>query len=134
MTRYLSAYFITAIVFFGMDFAYLSTAGVPMFRQALGDQLATPMRAVPAVVFYLLFIVGLVFFAVAPAFDTGKWTTALLRGAALGFTAYATYELTNYATLARWTPKLVFFDLTWGTIVSGVAASIGYALASRWTH
>lgn len=133
MTRYLSAYVITAIVFSGLDFAYLSTLGVPMFRQALGDQLATPMRAAPAIVFYLLFIAGLVFFAVAPAFDSGKWTTACLRGAALGLIAYATYDLTNYATLARWTSKLVLFDLAWGTIVSAVSASIGYALANRLT-
>lgn len=128
MLRYVIAYIVTGIVFLGLDAVYLSTAGAAMYRQALGDQLASPMRVVPAVLFYLIYIGGLMVFAVAPAFESGKWITAVGRGAMLGFLAYATYELTNYATLARWVPKLVVVDLVWGTVLSGVAAGIGVFL------
>ncbi|MCY0385946.1 DUF2177 family protein [Robbsia sp. Bb-Pol-6] len=134
MARYVVAYLVAAVVFLGCDFIYLRFAGAPMYRQALGDQLADPMRIGPGILFYLIFIAGLVFFAVAPAFATGDWKTALLRGAALGFVAYATYELTNHATLARWTPRLVVVDMTWGTVLSGVAAALSYALTVRWTR
>lgn len=134
MSRYLIAYIVTAVVFLGLDAVYLSTAGAPMYRQALGDQLASPMRIVPGIIFYVIFIAGLQFFAVMPAFEDGQWTTALIRGAALGFIAYATYEFTNYATLARWTGKLVLVDMVWGTVLSGVASSVAYALATRWTR
>lgn len=132
MTRYLLAYFIAIVVFLGFDAAYLKFLGAGMYRQALGDQLADPVRIVPALAFYLIYIGGLLYFAISPAFDTGSWGTAALRGALFGFVAYATYELTNHATLARWTPKLVAVDLSWGTVLSGVAATAAYGLASRW--
>lgn len=134
MSRYLVAYIVTAVVFLGLDFIYLRFAGGPMYRQALGDQLAEPMRVLPGIIFYVIFIGGLQYFAVSAAFQDGQWTTALVRGAALGFIGYATYEFTNYATLARWTGKLVLVDMVWGTILSGIASSIAYALATRWTR
>jgi len=134
MSRYLIAYVVTAVIFLGLDFVYLSLAGGPMYRQALGDHLANPMRVVPGIVFYVIYIFGLQYFAVSPAFQDGQWTTALVRGAVLGFIAYATYEFTNYATLARWTGKLVLVDMVWGTVLSGVASSIAYALTTRWTR
>ncbi|MGI4856657.1 MAG: DUF2177 family protein [Janthinobacterium lividum] len=132
MARYCVAYLVAAVVFLGCDAIYLRFAGAPMYRLALGDQLADPMRAGPGILFYVIFIAGLVFFAVAPAFAAGGWITACLRGAALGFVAYATYELTNYATLARWTPHLVVVDIVWGTMLSGVASALSYLLAVRW--
>lgn len=134
MARYVVAYLVAAVVFLGCDVVYLRFAGAPMYRLALGDQLADPMRVGPGILFYVIFIAALVFFAVAPAFAAGGWLTALLRGAALGFVAYATYELTNYATLARWTPQLVVVDMVWGTVLSGVASAVSYGLAMRWTR
>ncbi len=133
MARYLIAYVVTAVVFFGLDALYLRFVGGAMYRQALGDQMADPARIVPAVAFYLIFIAGLLYFAIAPSFVLENWSAAAGRGAALGFVGYATYELTNYATLARWTPTLVFVDLTWGTLLSACASSIGYLASSRWT-
>lgn len=133
MTRYVVAYIVTAVVFFGLDALYLRFVGGAMYRQVLGDQMADPARIAPAIAFYLIFIGGLLYFAITPAFGSGMWSSAAGRGAALGFLGYATYELTNYATLARWTSKLVVVDLTWGTVLSAVAAAIGYLLANRWT-
>ncbi|MGI4814614.1 MAG: DUF2177 family protein [Janthinobacterium lividum] len=129
MSRYLIAYIASGVVFFALDFAYLSLAGVSMFRHALGDWLADPMRLGAGLLFYLVYFIGLIFFAVAPAFETQSLGTAVLRGAMLGLIAYTTYELTNYATLARWNLTLVLVDTIWGIVVSAVAAGVGYRVA-----
>lgn len=121
------AYVGTAVVFLLMDAVYLRFIGGALYRAALGDYLVEPVRVGPAVAFYIIYVLGLVYFAVLPAIATGEWSGALWRGAALGFLAYATYELTNYATLARWTPALVAADMVWGTIVSAAGATAGYA-------
>ncbi len=131
MSRYFIAYIATGVVFVALDFAYLASFGISMFRNALGSQLADPMRVGPGAAFYLLFVAGLVFFAVAPAFADAGLGSALLRGAALGLVAYATYELTNYSTLASWSLRLVIVDTAWGTIASAIAAAAGYWAAAR---
>ena len=121
------AYAATAVVFLLMDAVYLRFIGGALYRAALGDYLVEPVRVGPAVAFYVIYVLGLVYFAVLPGLASGHWVGALGRGAAVGFIAYATYELTNYATLARWTPALVAADMAWGTIVSAVGATAGYA-------
>jgi uncharacterized membrane protein len=102
-----------------------------LYRPAIGDLLAENFRLAPAVVFYLIYAAGLTFLAVRPAFQTGEWTTALLYGAVVGFMAYATYDLTNQATLKSWSTTLTVADLLWGTFVSAAAATIGYFLTVR---
>jgi len=82
------------------------------------------MRA--AVVFYLISIFGTVFLAVLPALKAGLWRRAALNGAVLGFVAYATYDLTNQATLAQWSTQLTIVDLCWGTVLTAVSATGGY--------
>ena len=82
-----------------------------------------------AIVFYLIYAAGVVFFAVRPAVQSGNWSDALLRGAALGFLAYATYDLTNLATLRNWPVSVTLADLVWGTLLTAVAASAGSAAA-----
>ena len=84
----------------------------------------------PAAAFYLLYVAGILFFAVFPALATGRWTTALGRGAALGLVAYATYDLTNAATLRGWSTTVTIADLCWGTALTALAATVGY-LATR---
>jgi uncharacterized membrane protein len=82
-----------------------------------------------AVAFYLIYILGILFFAVRPALAAGDWRTAALNGALCGFFAYATYNLTNLATLKVWSLKVSLIDMAWGTLLTGVAASAG-ALAA----
>ena len=94
--------------------------------------LAPTFRPVPAVLFYLVYIAGLTFFAVRPALASGSLGTALLYGAAFGFVAYATYDLTNQATLKNWSTVLTVADLAWGTVLSAGAAGIGQWLAQRF--
>ena len=131
MKTYFAAYLVTLVAFLVIDFIWLSTMASRLYRPAIGDLLADNFRLAPAVVFYLISAAGLTFLAVRPAFQTGEWTTALLYGAVVGFMAYATYDLTNQATLKSWSTTLTVADLLWGTFVSAAAATIGYLITVR---
>ncbi len=85
----------------------------------------------PAVLFYLLYIAGILYFAVLPAMGDGRWQTALLQGAVLGFLCYATYDLTNLATLKSWSVKVTVLDIIWGTVLTGGAALGGWWATSH---
>lgn len=102
-----------------------------LYRPAIGDLLAENFRLAPAIIFYLIYAAGLTFLAVRPALISGQWSTALLYGAAVGFMAYATYDLTNQATLKSWSTTLTVADLLWGTFVSAAAAVIGFLVTVR---
>ena len=129
MKTYILSYLATAFVFLGMDAIWLSTMGGALYRPLLGNMLLEKFSLAPAVIFYLLYVVGIVIFAVSPAFESGRWTTATLYGALFGFFAYATYDFTNQATLKDWSAIITVVDLCWGTVVTGVAATIGYLIA-----
>src|SRR6478609_3963737 len=106
MKRYLVAYLVTLIVMVLIDAVWLSTMADRLYRPVMGDMLAPQFTLVPALVFYLIYPAGLVFLAVRPALRQGALSAAILSGAVLGFTAYATYDLTNQATLIRWSTAL----------------------------
>ena len=120
------AYVVTLAAFALLDFFWLSRMADVLYRPAMGDMAAANFRPVPAVLFYLLFCAGLVYFAVRPALGAGDWSMAFVQGAALGLIAYATYDLTNQATLKNWSTTLSIADMSWGTVLSGVAATAGY--------
>ncbi len=98
-----------------------------LYRPILKDILVDGFRPAPAIAFYLVYAAGLVYFAVRPGLASESWSRALLNGALFGFFAYATYDLTNQATLRNWTTTLTVADMAWGTILSAVAAAIGVA-------
>jgi uncharacterized membrane protein len=117
----------TLVVFVAIDFVWLSGMANVLYKPILGDMLAPEPRLGPAVVFYLIYGAALTFFAVWPALAPGKGMgTALLHGAIFGLAAYATYDLTNQATLKNWSTLLTMADLAWGTALSAVAATAGY--------
>ena len=126
MTRYAVAYVATFIIFLGIDAVWLTTMSQRLYRQYLGDVLAENFSPVPAVVFYLLYVVGMLIFALSPAFATGKWTTAALYGALFGFFAYATYDLTSHATIRGWPAIITVVDICWGTLVTSVSAALAF--------
>lgn len=131
MTRYIAAYLATLIVFLAIDFVWLSSAANVLYKPILKDILLPEFKIAPALVFYALFPLALVIFGVAAGIRTGNWTDALLYGALFGFFAYATYDLTNQATLRNWETKLTVIDMIWGSFVSGTAATAGYFI-SGW--
>jgi len=128
---YIIAYLSTALTFLGFDVVWLSVAAGRLYKPRLGPLLLDSFSVTPAVAFYLLYIFGILTFAVFPALATARWTTALWRGALLGLVAYATYDLTNQATLKGWSTTVTIADLCWGTALTSIAATAGF-LVTRW--
>jgi len=120
-----------AIVFAGLDAVWLCATNARLYRPVLHAILSDGARPIPAALFYLLYVTGLTVFAVAPALRVGRWTTAARTGALFGLFAYATYDLTNQATLTVWATRITVLDLCWGCVVSAAGATAGY-FAGRW--
>jgi len=121
----LVGYSVTAVVFLALDAAWLTTMADRLYRPALGRLMLDRFEVLPAVAFYAVYLVGVLVFAVLPGLESRRTTTALGLGALLGFVAYATYDLTNQATLRDWPWRVTIADLCWGTLVTGVAAAVG---------
>jgi uncharacterized membrane protein len=134
VTAYGIAYVSAGLVFLSIDAVWLTLAAPSLYRPLIGDMLLERFNLLPAVLFYVIYIAGIVVFAISPAFSTGRWTTAMLHGALLGFAAYATYDLTNQATLRNWPVAVTVADLCWGTILTAFAATAGYLIAHAFTH
>ena len=128
---WLSAALATAIGFLALDSIWLSFAASRLYRPRLGSLLLEQFKVAPAAAFYLIYLAGILVFAVAPALAAGRWTAALWRGAVLGLVAYSTYDLTNQATLRGWSTTVTIADLCWGSFVTATAATIGFSVA-RW--
>jgi len=128
VTKYLIAYGATLLVLLVLDFLWLGLVMRGFYKTALAPIMRETPLIVPALLFYAVYAVGLTYFAALPGIDAGQWQRALLIGAAFGFFAYFTYDMTNYVTLKDFPLKVLFVDVIWGTVVSGVAA-----LASWWS-
>ncbi|WP_312145892.1 DUF2177 family protein [Brevundimonas sp.] len=125
------AYVLTLIVFAVIDTAWLGTMGDRLYRPLIGTMLADKFRIAPAIAFYAIYAAGLTLFAVMPGLAEGGWKKALLWGGLFGLFAYATYDLTNLATLKTWSLKLSLIDMAWGAFVSASASATACALAMR---
>lgn len=128
MTKYLIAYGATMLVFFAIDFVWLGVVAKDFYRERLGALMLEQVNLPVAAVFYLIYIVGIVVFAISPALQGGSWKTALMLGGLFGFIAYGTYDVTNLATLRGWPVSVVIVDMAWGTVLTGVSATLGYAI------
>lgn len=131
---YAIAYAATLVAFLAVDAVWLYKMGSVLYRPTLGDILLEAPRFAPAVVFYLVYPIGVLAFAVAPALKSGSMLTAIGWGALFGALAYATYDLTNYATLRNWTLQITLADIAWGAFLTGVAAAAGYGAATASRH
>ncbi|MEY4880278.1 MAG: hypothetical protein RJB62_1747 [Pseudomonadota bacterium] len=127
MTRYLLPYVATGSVLLCLDLIWLRLASEAIFRPEVGPLLSDNPNLSAAALFYLLYVGGLVYFAVWPALNAHSLALAVLNGAVLGFIAYMTFDLTSLAILKGWSVKVAILDIAWGTFVSAVAASAGYA-------
>jgi len=133
MLKYVAAYLGAGLTFAAIDAVWLSTMADRLYRPVIGPLMADKPNMTAAVIFYLISIGGIVFLAITPALKEAAWTRALLNGAVLGFVAYATYDLTNQATLSVWSTRLTIIDLCWGTTLTAVASVGGY-FAARWAE
>jgi uncharacterized membrane protein len=125
-------YATTLMVLVVGDVIWLSYFAKTMFRPTLGNILLDDPRWLAAVLFYVLFAAGLVYFVITPALRISSWPSAALSGALFGFFAYMTYDLTNLATIKVWTVPLALTDMAWGTFISALAAVAGYLAAARF--
>lgn len=134
---YVIAYAAAGITFGILDALWLRWAGPNLYRPALGDLLAPSFRPVPAIVFYVLYIAAMVWFAVRPGVALGV-PYAVLNGALFGAICYATYDLTNQATMRTWPTMITLIDIAWGAaataLASGVAAYVVIRYASTVTQ
>ena len=133
MRRILIAYVGALLAVGALDGVWLSLTGGPLYRHCLGDLLAPSFRVAPAAVFYPLYVAGLCRLAIMPALSAGGWRRAMTDGAVLGLIAYATYDLTNQATLVHWSGGVTVIDIAWGLVLSAAGASAGYLAAARLT-
>lgn len=133
MMKYGVAYLTSLVTFFAVDMVWLGMMAKRFYRPTLGDILLPGVNMAPAIVFYILFPIGLVFFAVAPALRAGSISTALIYGAMFGFFTYATYDLTNQATVRNWTTQLTVVDAAWGSVLAAATAAISYLVAQKLT-
>ncbi|RME62365.1 MAG: DUF2177 family protein [Alphaproteobacteria bacterium] len=115
--------------FFALDVLWLGVVAKAFYANALGAWLRPAPHLAAAAAFYLLYVGGIVYFAVAPALRGGGWSTALLSGALLGLLAYGTYDMTNLATLKNWPLRVSVVDMAWGTALTALAALAGYGAA-----
>ncbi|MFZ5831038.1 MAG: DUF2177 family protein [Planctomycetota bacterium] len=117
--------------FLAIDFVWLAFVARTFYRKHLGFLLADQVQWPAAIVFYLLFVAGLLVFAVMPALREGSFQRAVLLGAFFGLVTYATYDLTNQATVKNWPWIVTVVDLAWGTLLAATVSGIGY-LAGNW--
>jgi uncharacterized membrane protein len=131
MKKNLTAYLSTLVAFLVLDGIWLGVLMGPVYREWLGPMMLDKPVPGPAVVFYLLYVAGLVYFAVLPALRRNSLGQAIQRGALLGLVAYGTYDLSNWATLQGWPAQMALVDMVWGTVASAAAATVGYRVTRR---
>lgn len=122
------AYLATLLVFVGIDLVWLTWVGGPVYRGSLGDLLLPSVRMQPAMAFYLIYPLGLTMYAVHPGLNGAGVLSTLLAGALFGFFTYATYDLTNFATLRHWTLAVTLMDIGWGCVLGAVSAAAAVAI------
>jgi uncharacterized membrane protein len=126
ITKLIISYALTFVVFFIVDMAWLGLIAKDLYKKYLGDFLSEQVNWTAAVVFYLLFIVGVFIFAIMPAVEKNSVVSAITLGALFGFFTYATYDLTNLATLKNWPITIVFIDIIWGSVLTGIVSTAGF--------
>ncbi|MFK3799281.1 MULTISPECIES: DUF2177 family protein [unclassified Pseudomonas] len=126
MKRFIYAYLATLVAFAVLDGIWLGVLMGPTYRAWLGPLMLAQPVILPAVLFYLIYIVGIVLIGVLPGLHRASWRHAVGHSALLGVMAYGTYDLTNWATLQGWPSQLALVDWVWGTFASGVAGAVGY--------
>lgn len=125
MTKYLAAYLATALVMIAIDLLWLGVIAKPLYQQGLGHLMAERPNLTAAAAFYVVYVAGLLVFAIVPQAADADWLRTAAAAAMFGFVAYATYDLSNLATLRDWPIGLSLIDMAWGAVLSAVAATAG---------
>ena len=124
-------YVVALFTFVAADMVWLGTMASRLYKPTLRDIAISGVNLPPAIVFYLVYPIGLLIFAVQPALKSGSLTHAVVYGALFGLFTYATYDLTNYATLRNWTLQLTLVDIAWGAVLGAIASLLSFLAASK---
>ena len=128
---FLKLFAIALPVFFAIDMAWLGLVAKDFYSAQIGTLMKSDVNWTAAIIFYLIFIAGLVVFAISPAMEKGSWTHALLFGALFGLVCYATYDLTNLAVAKDWPLLVTIVDLIWGAVLAASVSTVTYFVASK---
>ena len=126
MIRYLKLYLVSLAAFFAIDMVWLGLAARSFYQQYLGFLMAPSPNWFVAIIFYLMFVAGLLVFVVVPGLKANSLRTTLIHAALFGLITYATYDLTNLATLKDWPAVLSVVDMLWGTVLSVLVSYISF--------
>ena len=133
MSKYAASFGVIALTMMALDALWIGVIAKSLYQQGIGHLMAQSPRLGAAALFYAVYALGLLMFVVTPTSEASNWHMALMRGALFGFFAYATYDLTNLATLKDWPIGLSVLDIAWGSGASAAAAVGGY-FAYRWAR
>jgi uncharacterized membrane protein len=128
---FIKLYLITLPVFFAIDMVWLGLVAKNFYSKNIGFLMKTDVNWIAALSFYLLFIIGLVVFVIQPALEKNAWQNALIMGALFGLITYATYDLTNLATIKDWPMIITIVDLVWGMTLSASVSTISFLIAKK---
>ena len=128
---FVKTYLVAFVVFFLIDIVWLVVVARKLYQKELGYIMSSQPNWFAAMLFYLLFITGVVFFVINPALAKESWSYALLVGMFFGLITYSTYDLINLATLKDWPLKITIIDLIWGTSLGGLVSTITFFIRSR---
>ena len=127
------SYLLTFIVFLMVDMLWLGIISKNLYQKYLGGFITDKVNWTAALIFYLLYVVGISIFAIYPAVNKGSASNAVLMGALFGIFTYATYDLTNLATLKGWPLNIVFIDILWGAVLSALVSFSGFHIV-KWLN
>jgi uncharacterized membrane protein len=125
------SYFVTLVTFVAIDMAWLGTMASRFYKPMLGDIAIAGVNLSAAFAFYAIYPIGLMIFAIEPALRAGSSINALTYGALFGFFTYATYDLSNQATLRNWTLSLTAVDVAWGTFLGALTSVVTFWTISK---
>jgi len=128
---FITLYLIALPVFLAIDMVWLIFVAKNFYAQQIGFLMKTEINWPAAIIFYLIFIIGLVVFVITPALEKNSWSHALIYGALFGLVAYATYDLTNLATMKNWPAIITIVDLAWGMTVAASVSIVTYLIAAK---
>lgn len=128
---FIKLYAIALPVFFAIDMIWLGLVAKNFYREQIGHLMKSDVNWTAAIIFYLIFITGLIVFVIAPAMEKGLWTHAILFGALFGLVCYATYDLTNLAVTKDWPLLVTIIDLAWGAVLAASVSTVSYFIANK---
>lgn len=128
--KYFYLYILTFVVFLLIDFIWLKFVATGLYSSKIGHLMATNAKLIPAILFYAIYVVGVVVLVVLPGYEAKNMWKAILFGALFGMISYSTYDLTNLATLKDWPVSITLIDIAWGTLVTTITSLSGYFIAT----